>query len=146
MAQASSRSSWTFVATLAVLVLVTTAAFAAQPTAGKFHWQHCSPGGPCPAATIDFSVKTKKGHPSKIKGFVYNNGFACGVVSVRPSIKVDSKGRFSFSGHGKNPGGQRIPLTISGQFASSKKALGTLIIHASCATADPLYFTAKHVK
>ena len=139
------RSRRIFVATLTVIVVATTTALAAQPATGRFHWQVCSsaPGGPCPVATIDFKVQKKKGHPAAITGFDYYSGFTCGDVPIGPPIKINSKGSFSFSGKSKS---RKIPITVSGKFVSPKKAVGTLVIHASCQTPTPVKFTAKHAK
>lgn len=141
-----SRPSCTLLAVLAVIALGGDTALAAQPATGKFHWQVCSRlgSGPCSVvASISFKVTKKKGHPAAITGFVYNAGFTCGEVPIGASIKVNGKGNFKFNGQSTS---RQIPITVSGKFVSSKKAVGSLVIHASCQTSAPVNFTAKHEK
>lgn len=125
----------------AVLVASAGVALAAKPKQGSYHHERCIPGGGC-IEQIDFSVK--KGPPAKIKNFVYFNGFTCGEVEVKRSIKIKRSGKFSFSGTGENPV-EEFPVTIKGKFVSKKKAKGTLEIDDDCLDSE-VEFTAKYEK
>jgi hypothetical protein len=106
------------------------------------------------SGTVDITLVTKNGAPTKLTRFEFNNipatctGYAPTAASgtFPHRIAVGSDGRFHASVK-QNSG--RVTYTVSGRFKGQDKASGTLRIKGTvpgCATADTgrVRWSAKH--
>ena len=102
----------TVVSVVIALLALTAVAFAAKPQDGTY------------SGTV-ISLKVKSGKITEVTG-TPNSKCSAIPIDLKKSIKVNSKGKFHFTGKVKNTSGKSAgKLTLSGKFTTTKKAKGT---------------------
>lgn len=126
-------------AAAAALTLSAGVASAATPKPGDYFWN--DERNETIVASVSFQVDDNS---NSIDGF-FGQSFGCeggAPASVTKSIQVKSSGKFSFSGKGRNPVGDKVAVTIKGKFVKPKKATGSFAI-GDC---EELKFKARYTK
>jgi hypothetical protein len=142
--QKQHRRPWSAAipAAAALLAVLSSLAFAADPDSGKW-------AGKLKTNGADVSFKVKNGGKLvktfavvQLPVYCYGSGLGTKVFLV-PSAKVENSGRFKRVYKTRDHGQVDGKLTVSGRFTSATKASGTLDYVRSGCSSGPVDWTAK---